>query len=123
MKLAVQQFSNFDAVKEQLSYTRRALTAKTRSIKALSAEANAKDQEVKQKDVNLENLRRDLLEKKQKLLCEKRDKHKLKLQLDAIKQQINNTGTDRPMSNPVGQLAAYKTGAGFRVPGAYAFDY
>lgn len=108
---AMQQFSDADKVKQQLCYTRRALTAKTRKIKALSAEANIKDQEIKLKDTNLKQLREDLMNKKQNLLCEKRDKQKLKTQLDAIKNQINSGFVDRPMSNPV-----YKTaGAGFRI--------
>lgn len=107
----MQQFSDVDKVKQQLCYTRRALTAKTRKIKALSAEANIKDHVIKLKDTNLKQLRDDLMHKKQNLLCEKRDKQKLKTQLDAIKNQINSGFLERPMSNPV-----YKTaGAGFRI--------
>lgn len=109
LRSAMQQFSDVDKIKQQLCYTRRALTANTRKIKALSAESNIKDQEIKVKDTNLKQLRDDLMNKKQNLLREKRDKQKLKTQLNTIKNQINFL--HRPMSNPV-----YKTfGAGFRV--------
>lgn len=111
LKSAMQQFSDVDKVKQQLCYTRRALTAKTRTIKALSAEADIKDQEIKLKDTSLKQLREDLVNKKQSLLYEKRDKQKLKTQLDTIKSQINGAFSERPLSNP-----AFKTaGAGFRI--------
>lgn len=106
------QFADVDKIKQQLCYTRRALTAKSRKIKALSAEANIKDQEIKLKDNNLKEMRDDLMNKKLNLLCEKRDKQKLKSQLDIIKSQFGGSGSflERPMSNPV-----FKTGgAGFR---------
>lgn len=110
LKSAMEQFGDVDKIKQQLCYTRRALTAKTRQIKALSAEANIKDHEIKVKDANLKELREDLMNKKQVLLCEKRDKLKLKTQLQTIKTQINSGFMERPFSNPV-----YKTaGAGFR---------
>lgn len=119
----MQQFSSVGMMKEQLSYTRRALTAKTRTIKALSAEANVRDREVKLKDMNIETLRRDLFDKKQVLLREKRDKHKLKLQLDILKNQVGSAGIERPVSNPVGQVSVNKTaGAGYKMAGAYSFD-
>lgn len=107
---AMQQFCDVDKIKQQLCYTRRALTAKSRKIKALSAEANIKDQEIQFKDSNLKELREDLTNKKQHLLCEKRDKQKLKSQLSAIKSQISDTFLERPMTNPVYRTA----GAGFR---------
>lgn len=106
----MEQFSEFDKVKQELCVTRRALTAKTRQIKALSAETNVKDQEIKRKDASLKAIRDDLTTKKQILLCEKRDKQKLKAQLNQIKNQIGSDFLERPLSNPV-----YKTaGAGFR---------
>lgn len=110
LKSAMQQFSDVENVKQQLCYTRRTLTAKTRKIKALSAEATVKDQEIKIKDANLKELREDLINKKQTLLCEKRDKQKLKTQLDTIKNQISSGFLEHSFSNPI-----YKTaGAGFR---------
>lgn len=107
---AMQQFCDVDKIKQQLCYTRRALTAKTRKIKALSAEANIKGQELKLKDTNLKELREDLTNKKQNLLCEKRDKQKLKSQLNTIKSQIGDAFLERPMTNPPYKMA----GAGFR---------
>lgn len=111
LKSAMQQFSDVDKIKQQLCYTRRALTAKTRTIKALSAEANVRDHEIKLKDTNLKQLREDLVNKKQSLLYEKRDKQKLKTQLDAIKAQLSGGYLEPPLSN-----SAFKTaGAGFRI--------
>lgn len=110
LNTAMLQFCDVDKIKQQLCYTRRALTAKNRKIKALSAEANIKDEEIKLKDTNLKELREDLTNKKQHLLCEKRDKQKLKTQLDVIKSQIGSVFLERPMTN-----SAYRTaGAGFR---------
>lgn len=110
LKTAMQEFSDVDKVRQQLCYTRRALTAKARQIKALSAEADVKGQEIKMKDANLKEIREELMNKKQSLLCEKRDKQKLKTKLNAIKSEIRSDFFDRPLNNIV-----YKTaGAGFR---------
>lgn len=76
---------------------RRATTAKTRRLKALSAEHHIKDSEINRKNQMVEELRADLVEKKEILLREKRDKQKLQSQLDAIKHQIN---TEHLTSNP-----------------------
>lgn len=106
----MQEFSDVDKVRQQLCYTRRALTAKARQIKALSAEADVKGQEIKMKDANLKEIREELMNKKQSLLCEKRDKQKLKTKLNAIKSEIRSDFFERPLNNIV-----YKTaGAGFR---------
>lgn len=106
----MQDFSDVDTVRQQLCYTRRALTAKARQIKALSAEAKIKGQEIKLKDANLKEIREELMNKKQILLCEKRDKQKLKAKLSAIKNEIRSDFFERPLNKIV-----YKTaGAGFR---------
>lgn len=76
---------------------RRATTAKTRRLKALSAEHHIKDAEIECKNQMVDELRADLFEKKEILLREKRDKQKLQSQLDAIKDQIN---TEHLTSNP-----------------------
>lgn len=110
LKAATQEFPDVDKVRQQLCYTRRALTSKARQIKALSAEANIKSQEIKIKDSNLKEIREELMNKKQILLCEKRDKQKLKAKLSAIKNEIGSDFFERPSNNIV-----YKTaGAGFR---------
>lgn len=110
LQTAAQQFSNVDKVRQQLCYTRRALTAKARQNKALSAEATVKAQEIKLKDGNLKAIREELMNKKQILLCEKRDKQKLKAKLCAIKNEIRGDFFERPINGN-----AYKTaGAGFR---------
>lgn len=111
LKSAMQQCSDVDKIKQQLCYTRRVLTAKTRTIKALSAEANIRDHEIKLKDTNLKQLREDLVNKKQSLLYEKRDKQKLKTQLDAIKTQLSGSYLESPISNTMFKTA----GAGFRI--------
>lgn len=61
------------------------------------------------------------MENRQKLLMEKRERYKLKLQLDDVKQQfINDQSTISPsLSAP----ACYKTaGAGFRMSTISAFE-
>lgn len=110
LKSAMEQFGNVGQIKQELCYTRRALTAKERKIKALSAEASVMDHEIQLKDNNLKELREDLVNKKQILLYEKRDKQKLKAQLDTIKHQITGSYLERPVSHPVLKTA----GAGFR---------
>lgn len=112
LKSTIKDYADAETIKQELCYTRRALTAKVRKVKALSAETNIKDRELKEKDSNLQQLRRDLCDKKEVLLREKRDKQKLKNQLLVIRNQIANEGLERPMSNP---NFSYKTaGAGFR---------
>lgn len=108
LKSVVQQFSNVDSIKQQLCYTRQALTSKTRKMKALSAEANVKYNEIKEKDNNISELRHDLFNKKQILLREKRDKQKLKNQLEIIKNQLNLDQFERPLSNPISHSFMYK---------------
>lgn len=114
LKATTERLGDPKEVKQQLSLARRALTAKNRKLKALSAETTARDGEVKERDRHLETLRQDLLEKKQIILKEKRDKHKLKLELAAIKTELKID--DRPFTcPPVGQ--GFQTaGAGFRIP-------
>lgn len=112
LKSTFKDYADAETIKQELCYTRRALTAKMRKVKALSAETNIKDRELKDKDSDLKQLRRDLCDKKEVLLREKRDKQKLKNQLLAIRNQMGNEGLERPMSNP---NLSYKTaGAGFR---------
>lgn len=113
----MQEFADAEQIKQQLCYTRRALTAKQRKMKALSAETIIKDREIKVKDSDLKQLRQDLCDKKEILLREKRDKQKLKCQLDAIKNQMVDTGIfERPIKNAVASCTLVKTtGAGFRV--------
>lgn len=105
--------------KRQLNATRRALTAKTRKLKVLTAEAEAREKEAKRKDLNLETLKREVVEKKQTILKEKRDKQKLKLHLDVIKTQLHDD--ERPVTcPPIGQNYYRTAGAGFRIPNIYA---
>lgn len=119
LKTTMQEFADAETVKQELCYARRALTAKIRKVKALSAETNVKDREIKAKDTDLKQLRRDLCNKKEILLREKRDKQKLKNQLDTIKSNILGGALERPMSNPM----PFKTaGAGFRFQSASVFE-
>lgn len=112
LKSMIKDYADAETIKQQLCRTRRALTAKVHKVKALSAETNIKDSELKQKNSDLRQLRSDLCDKKEILLREKRDKQKLKNQLLVIRNQMANEGLERPMSNP---NFAYKTaGAGFR---------
>lgn len=108
LKSAIEQFSTDNSAKQQLCLMRRAATAKSRQIKALSAESHVRDNEIKRKDQMLEELRTDLFDKKQILLREKRDKQKLQSQLNAIKEQMNvddnswkRSTNDTVMGNPM----------------------
>lgn len=66
-------------------------------------------------------MKRDLIDSKERLLKEKREKQKLKSEMDALRQQVgrepfSNMGTPLP-------VLAYKTaGAGYRIPTAYAYE-
>lgn len=73
-------------VKRKLNDTQRVLTAKTRKLKALSAEVHAKQTDAKEMEMNLEVLSRELFEANQKLLRERRENHKLRSELEAIRQ-------------------------------------
>ncbi|XP_313461.5 cilia- and flagella-associated protein 58 [Anopheles gambiae] len=64
-------------VKERLSATQRALTARTKKLKALAAEIRIKELDSKSKDCTLEQLKQALLETKKELVKEKREKIKL----------------------------------------------
>lgn len=85
LKSAVDQFADNENAKQQLCFMRRKTTAKSRRIKALSAESHAKDNEIKRRDQMLAELKADLFEKKQILLREKCDKQKLQNRLETIK--------------------------------------
>ncbi|XP_050100287.1 cilia- and flagella-associated protein 58-like [Anopheles aquasalis] len=64
-------------VKERLSLTQRALTARTKKLKALAAEIRIKELDCKSKDSTLDQLKQALLETKKDLAKEKREKIKL----------------------------------------------
>uniref|UniRef100_A0A182QYH8 Cilia- and flagella-associated protein 58 central coiled coil domain-containing protein n=1 Tax=Anopheles farauti TaxID=69004 RepID=A0A182QYH8_9DIPT len=64
-------------VKERLSATQRALTARTKKLKALAAEIRIKELDCKSKDCTLEQLKQALLDTKKELVKEKREKIKL----------------------------------------------
>lgn len=86
------------------------------------AETTANEIDIQTKNANVQSLKRDLFEKKQSLMKEKREKYKLKFQLQTIKQQITN---DNQFGNslPLYPVIAYKTiGAGFRIPSVYDYD-
>lgn len=94
---------------------------KTRKIKALLAETTAKDIDIQTKNTNVQSLKRDLFEKKQSLMKEKREKFKLKIQLQTIRHQITS---DNQFGNSMSMypVIAYKTiGAGFRIPSIYGY--
>ena len=59
-------------VKERLSATQRALTARTKKLKALAAEIRIKELDSKSKDCTLEQLKQALLETKKELVKEVR---------------------------------------------------
>lgn len=87
----------------------------------MSAEANAKDLDNKVKEFTLQVMKRDLFDSKQKLVKEKREKHKFKTELEIIRQQLtreSHSNIESPLPN-----MGYKTaGAGFRIPTVFAYD-
>lgn len=95
---------------------------KTSKIKVILAETTAKDIDLQTKNANVDSLKKDLFERKQNLLKEKREKFKLKIQLQTIKNQL--TGENQFGSTvPLYPVVAYKTvGAGFRIPGIFDYD-
>uniref|UniRef100_A0A336LZT7 CSON006434 protein n=1 Tax=Culicoides sonorensis TaxID=179676 RepID=A0A336LZT7_CULSO len=54
-------------IKERLNSTQRSLTAKTRKIKSLAAELNTKEEEIKLKDISIEDLKKNLQKTKTEL--------------------------------------------------------
>ncbi|XP_065074550.1 cilia- and flagella-associated protein 58 [Ochlerotatus camptorhynchus] len=64
-------------MKEQLCATQRALTARTKKLKALSAEIRVKEIDSKSQECLVEELKKSLLETKKELVKQKRDKLKL----------------------------------------------
>lgn len=111
LKSATVNIDNSIKVKQRLNHTRRELTTKTLQLKAISAEATARDREVHERDVHLENLKQDLFDKKQALLKEKREKRKLKIQLEVFKAQM----LDDEMGPNVADRFVRTAGAGFRI--------
>jgi hypothetical protein len=57
-------------VKQRLNSTQRALTGRTRKLKALIAELNIMENEVKSKDCLLDEIKKDLTDTKKELLKE-----------------------------------------------------
>lgn len=99
------------------------LTAKTRKLKTLSAEANAKDLDGKVKEFSLQVMKRDLFDSKQCLLKEKREKHKIRIELEMLRQQLSREMQSNVESPRPGIGPGYKTaGAGFRIPAVYAYN-
>lgn len=111
LKSATVNIENSIQVKQRLNHTRRELATKTLQLKAISAEATARDQEVHERDMHLENLKQDLFDKKQELLKEKKEKRKLQIQLDAIKSQLLDNETTPNVTDRIFRTA----GAGFRI--------
>ncbi|XP_058456999.1 cilia- and flagella-associated protein 58-like [Malaya genurostris] len=64
-------------MKEQLCATQRALTARTKKLKALSAEIRIKESDSKSQECLVDELKKSLLETKKELVNEKREKQKL----------------------------------------------
>ncbi|XP_055547011.1 cilia- and flagella-associated protein 58 [Wyeomyia smithii] len=64
-------------MKEQLCATQRALTARTKKLKALSAEIRIKENDSKSQECMVEELKKSLMETKKELVKEKREKQKL----------------------------------------------
>lgn len=111
LKSATDNIGNTIKVKKRLNHARRELTTKTVQLKAISAEATARDREVQERDAHLENLKHDLFDKKQELLKEKREKRKLKIQLEAIRTQLLDDETIPSVTDKFYRTA----GAGFRI--------
>lgn len=111
LKSATANIDNSIRVKQRLNHTRRELATKTLQLKAISAEATVRDQEVHDRDMHLENLKQDLFDKKHELLKEKKEKRKLQIQLDAIKSQLLDNETSPNVTDRIFRTA----GAGFRI--------
>lgn len=111
LKSATVNIDDSMKVKQRLNHTKRELTTKTLQLKAISAEATARDREVQERDFHLESLKQDLFDKKQELLKEKREKRKLKIQLDTLKSQFMAEETSPNVTDRFFRTA----GAGFRI--------
>lgn len=122
LKTATINVDNSLKVKQSLNHTKNELNTKTLQLKAISAEANARYQEIHEKEIYLNTMKKELFDKKQELLKEKRDKRKLKVQLEAFKSQILDD--DNPATNSILADGFFRTaGAGFRIPyGVYTID-
>ncbi|XP_062541404.1 cilia- and flagella-associated protein 58 [Armigeres subalbatus] len=64
-------------MREQLCATQRALTARTKKLKALTAEIRVKETDSKSQECLVDELKKSLLETKKELVKEKREKQKL----------------------------------------------
>lgn len=103
-----------------LWHPQRALTAKTRAFKSMSAEANAKELDSKVKEFSLQVMKRDLFDSKERLLKEKREKQKVRSDLNALRQQLSR----EPHSSSPLPVMPYKTiGSGYRISTAYAYEW
>ena len=94
-------------IKEKLTNTKRALTAKTKKLKALAAEVKANQIDVKNKELDIQEYRKCILQTKQELLLERREKTDLKKVVIETSQVLY----------PIVQSSSYRTvGAGFHMP-------
>ncbi|XP_058812314.1 cilia- and flagella-associated protein 58-like [Topomyia yanbarensis] len=107
-------------MKEQLCATQRALTARTKKLKALSAEIRIKETDSKSQECMVEELKKSLLETKKELVNEKREKQKL---ADSVRNAFNPGGRSQSHQSKVivihqrnSQSGGYRMlGSGFKV--------
>lgn len=86
----------------------------------MSAEANAKELDSKVKEFSLQVMKRDLFDSKERLLKEKREKQKVRSDLNALRQQLSR----EPHSSSPLPVMPYKTiGSGYRISTAYAYEW
>ncbi|KAL1376627.1 hypothetical protein pipiens_004341 [Culex pipiens pipiens] len=95
-------------MKEQLCATQRVLTARTKKLKALSAEIRIKEVDSKSQECLLDELKKSLLETKKELVREKRDKQKLAESVRSALVPIGSSGGGRRVQSHHGEVIVFQ---------------
>lgn len=94
----------------KLSFLQRALTAKTRKMKALAAELKCNEMDDKDAEQGIQELQATILELRQQLIKQKKDNQRLR-------ERLNEAHNEESASGFAPTTSEFKTlAAGFRVP-------
>lgn len=105
------------SVREQLNETKRALSVRTRKMKALAAEVRCGQLDDRALEMNVQNYQVTILELRQQLVKQKRDNQRLRERMNEAAHEDERHNGDAIMPS----TSAYRTvGSGYRIPTATA---